>query len=251
MFLRFAGAMLVIAMTGACSADSGDQPPASSSVSDEAISARIEQAFPGIEVTSVDDGPVAGLKAVMINGVEVVHVSEDGTFLFTGDVYELRDTGPVDLNDKRFEAVRKAGIGKIDPATMITFKAEQEQTELWVFTDVSCGYCRRLHQQMSEYNELGITIHYLAYPRGGMNNAVADTMRAVWCASDRVDAITQAKLAGASATPPSDCQDPVAAQFELGRQFGVKGTPAMFTRDGVQLGGYVPPPELAKRLNLK
>lgn len=250
MSLRILAGVLAMLMISGCNAE----PEQASGADDQAganVKARVQAAFPGIEVTEVNPGPVAGMHEVLLNGVETVYVAGEGRYLFSGTVYELRDTGPVDLSDLRYEAIRKSGIGKLDKEAMITFPAQNEKVELYVFTDVSCGYCRRMHQQMSQYNELGMTIHYLAFPRGGLDNPVAQTMRAVWCANDRVSAITEAKLSGASATPPDNCQDPVASQYELGRQFGVRGTPAVFTEDGEQLGGYVPPEELAKRLKLK
>ena len=243
----FAGVLAMLMMSG-CNAE--PEPSAGGAVNKD-VAARIRAAFPGLEVTEVKPDALAGLTEVLLNGVETVYVSEDGRYLFSGTVYELRDSGPVDLSDLRYESVREAGISKLDKEAMISFPAEDEKVELYVFTDVSCGYCRRLHQQMSEYNELGMTIHYLAFPRGGIDNPVGQTMRAVWCASDPVSAITEAKLSGASATPPDNCQDPVGAQYELGKQFGVRGTPAVFTEAGEQLGGYVPPEELARRLKLK
>lgn len=50
---------------------------------------------------------------------------------------------------------------------MIEYKAANEKYVVTVFTDITCGYCVRLHSQMKEYNDLGITVRYMAFPRQG------------------------------------------------------------------------------------
>jgi len=118
-----------------------------------------------------------------------------------------------------------------------------------VFTDVDCGYCRKLHSQMSELNELGIRVRYLAYPRSGPDTPSWEKAEAVWCAKDRKDAITRAKK-GEKIERDAACKDtPVAADYELGEEMGVRGTPAIITETGEYLGGYLPPPQLAKYLD--
>lgn len=215
------------------------------------VMARMKAAFVGAKVTAVAPSPVDGIYEVELNGVEQLYVSEDARYVFAGDLFEIRDSGPVNLREERVAKVRAAGFKDVNEADMITFAAEEERAELYVFTDVTCGYCRRLHQQMGKYNALGITIHYLAFPRGGMETEAAQTMRAVWCAKDRHQAMTEAKLSGAKASPPENCADPVAEQYRQGIDFEVRGTPAMFTASGRQLGGYVAPDELLEALGLK
>ena len=34
---------------------------------------------------------------------------------------------------------------------MITYAAEDEKVEVYVFTDITCGYCRKLHRHIDEY----------------------------------------------------------------------------------------------------
>ena len=62
---------------------------------------------------------------------------------------------------------------------MITYKAENEKYVVNVFTDITCGYCRKMHAEMADYNARGITFRYLAYPRSGIigkNIALEDKM---------------------------------------------------------------------------
>ena len=118
---------------------------------------------------------------------------------------------------------------------------------LTVFTDIDCGYCRRMHQEMAEYNRLGITIEYLFYPRDGIGSEAFDKAVSVWCSADRRAALTAAKAG--QALPKADCANPVTRDYDLGRRIGLDGTPAIYAPDGTQLGGYVAPAEMLARLD--
>ena len=48
---------------------------------------------------------------------------------------------------------------------------------------------------------------------------------------------------------PEQCENPIAEQYQLGIALGVSGTPAILTRDGTLIPGYVPPEQLRERLD--
>lgn len=238
--------LIVLAFLGGCA-----QADDTKATDHSALKSRLATAFPGMTVTAVEPSPVAGLLEVQLNGNEWLYTSEDGEYLLSGELYQIQpEGGLVNLAEQKLAVVRKAGIKDIDPKDMITYAANKEKAEVYVFTDTSCGYCRKMHQHIAEYNALGISVHYLAFPRGGMKNPAADTMRAVWCSSDRQSALNEAKLNNMQATPPPSCKDPVAAEYQLGIDFGVRGTPAIYTVEGENIGGYLPPAEMAKSLGL-
>lgn len=218
----------------------------------DALSKALERAFPGAKVTDVVETPVRDIRHVQLNGVEWIYASADGRYVFSGDMLEIR--GPQDIvsvTEQRMQGPRKQALAKLDPAKVITYEAEDEKASVYVFTDVTCGYCQRLHRQIANYNDLGITVHYLAFPRGGADGEAADTMRWVWCEKDRHAALTAAKLQGVTHTPPEGCKDPVEEQFRMGLEFGVRGTPAIYTPDGEYLGGYLNPIDMAVDLGLR
>jgi len=108
-----------------------------------------------------------------------------------------------------------------------------------VFTDITCGYCRKLHKQIDQYNNEGITVRYLAYPRSGIRNAagqptkVFKEMRSVWCSDDPKKALTEA-FSGQKVAYRL-CDKPVGKEFEFGRQVGVNGTPAIVLENGMMI----------------
>lgn len=251
--MRVAVLALALMMNSACA----DQTvPAKDAGSDAAANGsavaieKLRKAFPGIPVSSVETSPVPGMFLVQVDG-EWLTVSADGRFVFAGEVFELRDSGAVSLIEERQKAVRVPGIAALQMDQLITFPASEQKAEVYVFTDVTCGYCRQLHRQMADYNSLGITVHYLAFPRGGLQSSAARVLSDIWCSPNPQLALTEAKLDKPLSQTPANCDSPVASQYQLGGLFGVRGTPAVFTADGEQLGGYLPPAKMAQRLDLQ
>ena len=136
---------------------------------------------------------------------------------------------------------------------MVVYPAKNEKHVVTIFTDITCSYCRKLHAQIDEYNALGITIQYLAYPRSGLysgNGKMSkryEDLRSIWCSENPAEAMTRAK--SGSSVASRTCDDPIAEEFAFGQQIGVSGTPALILADGSLLSGYRPPADLAKILN--
>lgn len=227
---------------------------ADSAASDGVVRA-IQDAFPGIKVTDLQSTPVPGIVSVEVNGSDRAYVTEDGKFMFVGNLLQLNgDKGVVNLTEQHLAEVRKTAFKQVKASDMVTFKADgRQKAQVYVFTDVTCPYCERFHSGMAEINKLGITVHYLAFPRRGLNNKVAADMGRVWCAKDPQKAMTVAKQGKSVANLPerSGCVSPVADQYHLGVKLGVRGTPAVYSADGTELGGYLPPQGLAAKLGLK
>ena len=156
----------------------------------------------------------------------------------------------LDLTERDLAAKRKVELNQIDLAEAITFKARSEEAaEIFVFTDVSCGYCRKLHRHIKDITESGITVHYLAFPRAGSESSAGELMSRVWCAKDRQRALTTAKRGGVIKQKTEDCDDPVSEQHELGLVVGVSATPSIYDHRGQRLGGYLTPSQLARALD--
>ncbi len=176
------------------------------------------------------------------------YVTADGKYLITGDMINL-ETGE-HLTELRRMSDRLDKLAALDEDRTIMFApasgADPKRT-VTVFTDIDCGYCRKLHREIDDYLARGITIRYLFYPRSGPNTESFRKAEAVWCAKDRKDALTKAK-AGA-AVPATQCANPVAEQYQLGLALGLRGTPMMVLPDGDVINGYVPAETLAQRLD--
>lgn len=222
--------------------------------SDE-VKKRIEQSLgatgQAVRVTSVEAAPIKGLLNVELNGSEWLLASEDGRYLIAGELFELGERGLVSVTEQRLQNERQKVFADFDMAKTVTFKAPAEKAEVMVFTDPSCGYCRRLHEEIEQINAAGITVHYLAFPRSGVVSQTGELMVQVWCAKDSQTAMTESKRSGRITETPPVCENPVAEQYALGGRLGVRGTPAVFSMQGEQLGGYLAPAKLAEALGLE
>ncbi len=209
--------------------------------------AAIAQKFPGIKPEDVRAAQIPGMFEVAL-GSDTVYVSGDGKYLITGDLYEVATK--TNLTEAGRADVRRKTLAKLDERDMIVFAPTKIKHTITVFTDVDCGYCRKLHGEIAEINKLGVKVRYMAYPRSGPDTEDWSKMEAVWCAKDRKAAITQAKR-GDATTKPAQCgATPVAKQYQLGEEMGVRGTPAIFTDTGEYIGGYLPPEQLAQQLDV-
>lgn len=219
---------------------------------EEAIRAKLKGVLADAEVTNIQPTPLKDLYYVSLRNYEPVLVTGDGRYLIQGDLLEIQGNRIVNIEDKMMAAERKAALARLNPADMVVFPAAgKTRAVIHVFTDVDCGYCRKLHAQVPELNKQGVEVRYLAYPRTGPGTPGAAKLNNVWCAKDRRAAMTQAKRGEAVAAAAPLCKSPVNAQYELGTEIGVRGTPAIFAADGMQLGGYLPTAELLKALNLR
>ena len=61
---------------------------------------------------------------------------------------------------------------------MVVYPAEGEtKSKDYIFTDVDCGYCRKLHKEVPALNKAGIEVRYLAFPRGGLQSSTSKKWR--------------------------------------------------------------------------
>ncbi|WP_394391681.1 bifunctional protein-disulfide isomerase/oxidoreductase DsbC [Shewanella woodyi] len=196
-----------------------------------------------VKVHSLEESPISGLyEALTDRGV--LYISKDGSKLFHGNLYDL-DKGMKNLTEAAMAGPRIEMMKPLED-NMLVYKAKNEKHVVTVFTDTTCGYCRKLHNEMQEYNDLGITIRYLAFPRRGIPSANADEMESIWCAADPLQAMTDAK--GGKSVKQEKCDAKIAEQYNLGQSFGVNGTPAIVLEDGSMIPGYQPPAALLKVL---
>lgn len=196
----------------------------------------------GLTATGIDKSPVDGLYQV-ITERGLFYFSENGQFLVHGKVYDL--TNEIEnVTELALAQVRIDGMKEFENS-MIVFPAKDEKYQVTVFTDTSCGYCRKLHSQMQGYNDLGITVRYLAFPRSGVQGPTFKEMTSIWCAVDQREAITNAKNGDRTPAPQSKmCDAPVAGQYSMGMKVGVSGTPAIILDDGTMIPGYQDPSQL-------
>lgn len=215
---------------------------AASSYDEQAIKKVVTESL-GLTIYSIKDSPIPSLLELSTNK-GTLYISQDGNQLIHGNIYAIND-GMKNLTEDANAMVRVDMLTSVE-SEMLVYKAQKEQHVITVFTDITCGYCRKLHAEMKEYNDLGITVRYLAFPRSGVPSPSAQELESVWCAKDPLQAMTDAK-AGDSIKLAS-CDVDIKQQYELGQRFGINGTPAIILSDGRMIPGYQPPANLIQIL---
>ena len=209
----------------------------------EKIKEALKLIVPDSEPDSIVEAPIPGLFEVAY-GLQVFYVSQDGRFAMQGEIYDLEHS--VNLTEEKRAKGRKVIIDKVDDASTVMFSPPNPKHVVTVFTDIDCPYCRRMHEEMDQYNELGIAIRYMLYPRAGIASKSYRKARAVWCAEDRLKAMTEAK-AGKD-LPDKSCENPILEHMQIAQEVGLAGTPMIILEDGTVISGYLPPDRLSQAL---
>ncbi|WP_455922377.1 bifunctional protein-disulfide isomerase/oxidoreductase DsbC [Pseudomonas putida] len=196
-------------------------------------------------VESIAASPLNGLYEVKLQGSRVLYASADGKFVMQGYLFQVQDGKPVNLT----EITERQGVAKtinaIPAAEMVVFPAVGEtKSHITVFTDTTCPYCHKLHEEVPALNKMGIEVRYLAFPRQGLGSPGDAQLQAVWCSKDRQDSLT--KLINGKDVSAPKCANPVSKQFAMGQSIGVNGTPAIVLENGEMIPGYQPAPQVAK-----
>ncbi|AGA90271.1 protein-disulfide isomerase [Thioflavicoccus mobilis 8321] len=205
----------------------------------------LETLLPDIKIDSIERSPIDGLYEVLV-GTQLMYVTGDGRYYIDGRIVDLEKR--VDLTEPRLAAARLKAVERVGEDNMIIFEPPgKTKHTVTVFTDIDCGYCRKLHKQIDGYGEEGIRIRYLFFPRAGKGSPSYDEAVSVWCSDDRQAAMTAAK--SGKVIQDKQCPNPVDRHLALGHEMGIRGTPALLLESGDLVPGYVAPEQLAAMLD--
>ena len=255
---RFMMSALLVVVAAGCSNNAADATSVISAANAESTPAKVSKtndaevvkalqanlSASGIEETIVSAVPtdMDGIYWVTAQGLPAFFTDKAGKHIIQGQIIAVGDAAPVDISAALVATTAQEALKAVDKKEMVIYPAKGEtKAVIYAFTDADCGYCRKLHEEMDDINARGIEVRYLAWPR---SQESVPKMEAIWCSQDRNAAMNQAK-AGANVQAPS-CASPVQAHMALGSKLGVRGTPAVFTESGQQIGGYLPAAELAQ-----
>ena len=256
LFTLFFATLLTVICASAVAATPSADANNKSSQAEQHILQQLMTLDSSIPIESINPSPIPGLYEVTLKGGFVLYSSESGKYLIKGDMLEIRGQQLVNLTDEAKGKVNAALLKTLNLDDMIIFSPKGEtKAVVYAFTDVDCGYCRKLHQEVLRLNELGIEMRYLAFPRGGERAPAYQKMVDAWCSVDRKQAMNDLKsgraisieVQGDNAT----CTKIINEQYHLGIQMGVNGTPAIVLEDGQMIPGYRPADAIAQMLGIQ
>ena len=232
------------AQDGAAPADpSGAGAPDASAADLDAVRERLEASLPGMRATSVDATPVPGLFEAVIDGT-IYYVDASGQYLVDGSLVRLstrENLTEARMGTLHMAALRDAGV------PVLTYRPDEPTgRSISVFTDISCGYCRKLHADIDTLLDAGIAVDYFLFPRAGLGSEGHAALESVWCNADPQAAMTTAKAGGR--VPDASCENPIEAHVALAQEVGLRGTPLIYTDAGERIPGYREPAALVEMI---
>ncbi len=192
--------------------------------------------------------PVEGIYQTRF-GSKFAYITGDGRYVLIGDMIDLQSQ--VNLTELSRREIALDAINEFPVKDLVVFPAEGETKRvLNVFTDSSCPYCRKLHEEVPYLQKAGIEVRYFPFPRGGQRGPGYQELRQVWCGKDRPKSMDIVKGVDSGDLANAECSDGAIVDrgYNLGNEVGVSGTPALFTSTGRKLDGYVPYQQLIPML---
>jgi thiol:disulfide interchange protein DsbC len=221
-----------------------DEPDVAKSAQAPDITHWLQQRLGNVQIPQPVKTEVEGIYQLQLGGREA-YLTRDGRYVFTGDLIDLKTGTNLTESSRRTRASDE--LQGYPAQDQIVFPAlGMERARIHVFTDTTCPYCKKLHAEAPQLQQAGIAIAYLAYPRGGKTGPGYPSMKQVWCAKDRQQAMSIAKGVELGELPGGDCEAAAAVDtgYELGNRLGITGTPAIFLPSGQRVDGYVPHEQL-------
>lgn len=210
------------------------QDDSSDAVDLEQLEAEIGKRLPDLAINSISETPLQGIYE-LISGGQIYYVGSGGRFIIDGDMIDMDSR--TNLTNDRLGSIHIGLINEMDESQMLVYTPEEDTgRSITVFTDTSCGYCRKLHEELDTFLDQGIAVRYLLFPRAGINSPSHKNLESVWCADDPQEAMTTAKTGGAVA--PKTCSNPIESHMVLAEQVGLRGTPLIYLDTGQQIPGY-------------
>ncbi len=208
-----------------------------------------KQLAPSTTLSSIKSTPISGVSELKLESAhinDVYYITDDGKYLINGDIIEMASRNNLTENSK--SGTRKEIIDQFDDKSRMNFYPKDMKHRVTVYTDIDCGYCRKLHGQMQEYNDLGIGISYLFYPRSGIGSTSYNKAVTAWCSVDQNEAMTKSQMG--EHLEPQQCDNPVKEHYASGQKIGVSGTPNIVTDYGLLWATYMSPNDLLNRLEM-
>ena len=202
----------------------------------EKLKTKLQKSLP-TKIAQVKKTPVAGVIEVAFEDGDSVYMSEDGNYILKGDIIDRRTSTNI---------TKMSILGAISDKDTIVFSKKNPEHTLTIFTDVDCGYCRKLHTEVPELMDSGVKVRYMLFPRAGPGSVTAKTMESVWCATDQQQAMTDAKTG--KDVPSKACKNPIESHMNVAIKLGLEGTPFIVTGTGAVIPGYRPAKDLVSML---
>ena len=230
----------------------GERAPQMASKAEvDALSTKLRKAMPGLVIDAIRPAPIPGLWE-LVSGGDVAYFTADGVYMIQGTMFNVQDRRNISEDALTDQRVKSMNTISKDGLIVYPAKGKSKHT-ITVFTDPSCPFCKRLHAEIPNLNELGITVQYAAYARSGNGTLTSRQLQEVMCSSDQRQAMDGFMEAPNKNATGADCKaaQELAQVSKVANQVGLKGTPHIVSDSGKAFSGYMPAKDLLAALQSK
>lgn len=193
----------------------------------------VSEAYPNVNIENIKKID-ENFHEIIINN-QIYYATNDGKYLIVGNVIDLDTKESITENTKMKQRI--AVIASIDPNNMIIYKPQKSNHIMTVFTDSSCPYCQKLHNEIPDLLENNVEVRYVLFSRNGNTVDAYQQLLSAWCSEDRVSSVEDL-FQGELLDESNGCDNPLDKNFEYAGILSVEGTPTIFLEDGRIIPGY-------------
>lgn len=195
------------------------------------------------------EGPIYEVR--LRNG-DTFYSDAQGRHMVVGTLYDNAPKGLINVTEQHNRQERLEQLQDVPEEHLVTYPAQGDDLgEITVFTDTTCPYCQKLHQQIDQLTAAGITVHYVPFPRAGSQSPAARQLAQILCSKypqEAMTAVFEGRPLPMEMEPVESCQSAVKDGFQLGQQFGVTGTPTIVLPSGEMGEGYRPVDQMVQAI---
>ena len=190
--------------------------------------------YPNLKIESIKKVDSSFFEIIIKD--QILYLTADLKHLLAGNIIDLK-TGN-NLTEARVKKHRSSVLKNILDADTIIYKPKETSHVITVFTDISCPYCKKLHNEIDKLLENNIEVRYVLFSRNGKNDVAYRDMVSIWCSTNKKELIE--KAFNDDFLSSKNCENPLDKNYQLGYELRVNGTPMIFTEDGAVIPGYLP-----------
>ena len=193
----------------------------------------VSDAYPTVDIKDIkkiDDN----FHEIIINN-QIYYATNDGKYLIIGNVIDLETKESITENTKMKQ--RLSVIESINKENLIIYKPDKTEYVLTVFTDTSCPYCQKLHDEIPKLLENSIEVRYVLFSRNGDQVEAYKQLVFAYCSDNKLESIERL-FSGDILDDEDSCVNPLNKNYEYAGLLSVEGTPTIFLEDGRIIPGY-------------
>lgn len=175
-------------------------------------------------------------------GVDFFYINKEASHMFIGQAIKLNENGSANfISEDDITKKRRIFVNAIEKNNLIKIESEHKKETLFIFTDITCPYCKKLHKDIEKITELGYEIIYIPYSRDNKNTELKNSMNKIWCSknlNEYNNALENNDFFIKENKNNKDCSYLTDYYINIANEIDIIGTPFIITSKGILLGGY-------------